>query len=145
MMFQINMDKIKKTIMDNTSKSILMQVGFKGAIELAKHGKANPHIKGLEETTLAHYQMLTSLINKAIKTDELAQNSDIETLERLIDSSTLDSDQRVKVTATLTPELTYGNYIEIRNKLLLNQLPATDSPGGKTQFAINQALKKEGK
>lgn len=109
--------------MDNTGKSILIQVSHKGQIEIQKaliiSGKPAMHKEIFEKNVWDDYQMLTGLINRAIN-DEVS-NDHIMLLERLIDNSTLDPDQRVKATERLTPTPTYANFVIIRDKLLANQ------------------------
>lgn len=136
--------------MDNTSKSILMQVSFKAQIEREKRGwfeffKKKLTRKEFEDSMQKDYDSLYRLIIGVQQSDELASNNDISTLEALIDSSTLDHDQRAETTLELTSTLTHGRYIKLRDGLLMNQLPATDDLTGKTQFKLNKELKKQNK
>jgi len=131
--------------MDNTGKSILLQVSYKGVIELVKTGQIN-YPKGNQnnefmEDIWQHYLMLTELIERAI--DDTVSNDHIMLLERLIDSSTLDSDQRVQATSTLTPTPSYDKFVQIRDRLLQNQQDQINDIGAGNQTDIKKKLKKE--
>lgn len=116
--------------------SILMQVAYKGVIELAKTNKGfwyfvlkklgiikpitNQQIK---EGTEQHYQMLTGLIERAQnpKAENELSNSDISLLEGLIDTSTLSEEAREKYRGWIVNIQTKEVYYQYKEKLEANQ------------------------
>lgn len=106
--------------MDTRTKEILVQVSYKGIIELCKDAPSEKRTDDFVKVAIwKHYEMLIELINRAI--DDSVSNDHIMLLERLIDNSTLDSDQRVQATSTLTPTPSYDKFVQIRDRLLANQ------------------------
>ena len=130
--------------MTNLDKSILVQVAYKGIIELIKSEKIMPINEVIESHVWKHYQMLTGLIERAQNGKELF-NSDISTLEGLIYSSTLDDDNKEIALQALDSISNQADYDTLKERLEANQLPDTDNLTGKTQFKLNQELKKQGK
>lgn len=131
--------------MDNTGKAILMQVAYKGVIELAKKSTAtNEKIdEVLEARIWTHYQMLERLIEKAIS--PYATNEDLTELENLVNTSTLDEDQRIEAEDVIVSQMSKSNYEILRTKLLENQLSVTDRHGSVKQVDLVEDLKKKDK
>lgn len=88
------------------------------------------------------YQMLTGLIERAQKVDELS-NLDREKLEKLILSSTLDTTGREAANKAIQEVSTMGGYRIIKAKLLLNQQNPIKEKGFGSAKEIQEQLNKD--
>lgn len=121
----VNKVKYKEMTYDELKNiSILMQVAYKGVIELLKTDKLS--ISGrenIEESVQNHYQMLTGLIERAQKGEPVQElsNSDISLLEGLIDTSTLGEVEVNAARHWIEDMTTHQDYEKLKIRLEANQ------------------------
>ena len=135
--------------MTDTEKSILVQVSYKGCIEMRKVSTERITDEEFENEVWKDYQMLVKLIHKAQQTtvqdtieNELT-NSEISLLERLIDSSTLDGNNRGIAQLAIDNAHTKQDYDNIKEGLLRNQQSPLKERGIGSAKEIQQQLDKD--
>lgn len=129
--------------MDNTSKSIILQVAYKGNIELLKDpNRKVVSPKEFEDKVWEHYLILERLIERAI--NPYVGESELFYAENLIGTSTLDENQKQEAESWLTDKLKWEDYWKLVGRLKINQLDGVDLPSA-SQTKLNEGLKSKGK